>query len=222
MEVQGCSLSGPGLPLLIKVSPAHFCLMIMLNSKTSELEGCAVIGGKHSPMHRRQRVSYFWTEVKSESHSVVSNSLRPHRLYSPWNSLGQNTGVGSLSLLQGIFPTQGSNPGFPHCRQILYQLSHKGIPRILEWVAYFLLQWIFLTQELNQGSPALQVDSLSAELSGKPYFWSKSVKSIEEALLWCSKQHLTAHGRHQPAQARHTPSRKKTLVVVALVLMPHP
>ena len=43
---------------------------------------------------------------------------------------------GSLSLLQGIFPIQGSNPGLPHCRQILYQLSYKGSPRILEWVAY--------------------------------------------------------------------------------------
>ena len=46
------------------------------------------------------------------------------------------TGVGSLSLLQRIFPTQGLNPGLPHCRQILYQLSHKGSPEILEWVAY--------------------------------------------------------------------------------------
>ena len=46
--------------------------------------------------------------------------------YSPWNSLGQNTGVGSLSLPWGIFATQGSNPGLPHCRWILYQLSHKG------------------------------------------------------------------------------------------------
>ena len=46
------------------------------------------------------------------------------------------TGVGSLSLLQGIFPIQGSNPGLLHCRRILYQLSHKGSPRILEWVAY--------------------------------------------------------------------------------------
>ena len=53
-----------------------------------------------------------------------------------WNSPGQNTGVGSLSLLQGIFPTQGSNPGLLHCRWILYQLSHKGSPRIPEWVAY--------------------------------------------------------------------------------------
>ena len=49
-------------------------------------------------------------------------------LYSPWNSPGQNTGAGSLSLLQGIFPTQGSNPDLPHCRQILCQLSHKGNP----------------------------------------------------------------------------------------------
>ena len=60
----------------------------------------------------------------------------PARLLCPCNSPGHNTGVGSLSLLQGIFPTQGSNPGLPHCRQILYQLSHKGSPRILEWVAY--------------------------------------------------------------------------------------
>ena len=73
----------------------------------------------------------------SESRSVVSSCLRPHGLYSSWNFPGQNTGVGSLSLLQGIFPTQGSNPGFdPHCWRILYQLSHKGSPRILEWVAY--------------------------------------------------------------------------------------
>ena len=96
----------------------------------------------------------------------------PWTMYSPWNSPGQNAGVGSLSLLQGIFPTQGSNPvshiagGFftswatkntrvgslsllhqifltqesdqnlLHCRQILYRLSHKGSPRILEWIAY--------------------------------------------------------------------------------------
>ena len=68
------------------------------------------------------------SEGESESYSVMSNSLRPHGLYSPWNSPGQNTGVGSLSLLQEIFPTQGSNPGLPHCGQILYQLSHQGSP----------------------------------------------------------------------------------------------
>ena len=58
-------------------------------------------------------------EVKgSESRSVVSDSLRPHGLYSPWNSPGQNTGVGSHPLLQGLFPTQGSKPGLLHYRQI--------------------------------------------------------------------------------------------------------
>jgi len=66
----------------------------------------------------------------------MSDSLRTHGLYSPWNSPGQNNGMGSLSFLQGVFLTQGLNPGLPHCRQILYQLSHKGSPRILEWVAY--------------------------------------------------------------------------------------
>ena len=56
----------------------------------------------------------------------MSNALLPLGLYSPGNSTGQNTGVSSHSLLQGIFPTQGSNPGLPHCGQILYHLSHQG------------------------------------------------------------------------------------------------
>ena len=76
------------------------------------------------------------TRYESKSHSVVSDSLWPHGLNSPWNSPGQNTGVGSRSLLQGIIPTQGLNPGLPHCGRILYQLSCKRSPRILEWVAY--------------------------------------------------------------------------------------
>ena len=63
---------------------------------------------------------------ESESRSVVSDSLPPHRLYSPWNSPGQNPGVSSLSLLQAIFPTQESNQVFLHCRWILYQLSYQG------------------------------------------------------------------------------------------------
>ena len=77
-----------------------------------------------------------FSKSESESHLIVSDSLWPCELYSPQNSPGQNTGVGSLSLLQGIFPTQGLNPGLPHCRQTLYQQSHQGSPRILEWVAY--------------------------------------------------------------------------------------
>ena len=66
--------------------------------------------------------------IESESRSVVSDSFRPHGLYSLWNSLGQNILVGSLSLLQGIFPTQESNWGLLHCGRILYQLSYQGSP----------------------------------------------------------------------------------------------
>ena len=67
-------------------------------------------------------------EVKwSESCSAVSDSLWPHGLYSPWNSLGQNTGVGNLSLLQSIFPTQGLNPGLLHCRWFLYKWATRKV-----------------------------------------------------------------------------------------------
>ena len=73
---------------------------------------------------------------KKKKSQLCPTLCDPLGLYISWNSLGQNTGVGSLSLLQRIFPTQGLNPGLPHCRQILYQVSHKGSPRTLEWVAY--------------------------------------------------------------------------------------
>ena len=75
---------------------------------------------------RASQVALVVKKSESESRSVVSNSLWPHGLYSPQSSPGQNTGVGSLSLLQGIFPTQGPNPCLLHCRQILYQLSPQG------------------------------------------------------------------------------------------------
>ena len=80
----------------------------------------AYIKGK-SRMETVLSVCFLLTKVKEilESRSVVSDSLPPHELYSPWNSVGQNTGVGSLSLLQGIFPTQGSNPGLLSCRWTL-------------------------------------------------------------------------------------------------------
>ena len=82
--------------------------------------------------------SHVWM-WESESCSVVSDSLWLHGLYSPWNSPGQNTGVGNLSLLQEIFPTQGSNSGLMHCRRILYQVSHKGSPRKLSFEDLILL-----------------------------------------------------------------------------------
>ena len=71
-----------------------------------------------------------WETVRvCESHSVVSVSLWPHGLYSPWNSLGQNTGVGSLSFLQQIFQTQELNQGLLHCRWVLYQWNFQGNPQ---------------------------------------------------------------------------------------------
>ena len=81
-------------------------------------------------------------------------------------SPGKNTGVGCHALLQRIFPIQRSNPGLPHCRQILYHLSYQGSPRILAWVAYPFSRGLDLGIKL--GSPSLQVDSLPAELPGKP------------------------------------------------------
>ena len=83
--------------------------------------------------------------AKSESRSVMPDSLRPHGLYSSWNSPGQNTGMCNISLFQEIFPTQGLNPGLSHCGQILYQLSHQGSSGIVEEVTY-----PFPTQEPNQ------------------------------------------------------------------------
>ena len=79
-----------------------------------------------------------WSLKWKEKVKVIQSSLtlQPHGLHGPWNSPGQDTEASSLSLLEGIFPTQGSSPGLPHCRQILYQLSRNGNPRILEGVAY--------------------------------------------------------------------------------------
>ena len=84
---------------------------------------------------RSQRVGHdLVTEQQneSESHSVVSDSLWPHGLYTPWNSPGQNT-----SLHQQIFPIQGLNPGLLHCMWILYQLSHQGSQQHIYCALYF-------------------------------------------------------------------------------------
>ena len=72
----------------------------------------------------KNQINNLTLHLVSKSHSVVFDFLQPHRLHSPWNSPGQNTGVGSLSLLQGIFPTQGLIAGLPLCRWIHYQLSY--------------------------------------------------------------------------------------------------
>ena len=75
--------------------------------------------------------------VKVKSLSCVRLFATPWTVSLPGSSGGgKSTGVGCHFLLQGIFPTQGSNPCLPHCTQILYQLSHQGSPRLLEWVVY--------------------------------------------------------------------------------------
>ena len=79
-------------------------------------------------------VSSLKVNGESESHSIVSDSLQVHGIYSPRNSPGQNTGVGGLSLPQGILPTQGSNQGLLHCRQIFYQMSYQGPALIYDYM----------------------------------------------------------------------------------------
>ena len=132
---------------------------------------------------------------ESESHSVMSNTLRPNGLYSLWNSPGQNTGMGSFFLLQGIFPTQGLNPDLLHYRQILYQLSYKGKPKNTVG-SLSLLEWIFLTQKFKwgllrcrwiiyqlsyQGSPNVIISSLQA--------FPKNVSVWMIKSIWLSSNH---------------------------------
>ena len=122
----------------------------------------------------------------------MSSSLRPHGLCSPWNSSGQDTGVGSLSLLQGTFPTQRSNPGLLHCRQILYQLSHMGSPTILEWVAY----------PFSRGSsrPRNRTRSLIRPLlKCLPSFFSQKVPSYlcKSCSQWAHQQQMEMSARTQ-------------------------
>ena len=100
---------------------------VVKNSPSNAENAGLIPGGGIKIPHAAGQLSSHGTG-RSGRRSVVSDCLQPHGLYSPWNSSGQNTGVGSRSLLQGIFPTQGSNPGLPHCRQILYQPSHQRRP----------------------------------------------------------------------------------------------
>ena len=102
------------------------------------------------------QLKFFLRKWKSLSHVQLSAT--------PWTmEFSRPEYCSGYSLLQGIFPTQGSNPGLPHCRQVLYQLSHQGSPRALDGVGSLsLLQQIF-----PNGSPALQADSLPVELPGK-------------------------------------------------------
>ena len=88
---------------------------------------------------------------ESESRSVVPDSLQPCGPYSPWNSPGQNPGVGSLSLLQEIFPNPGIKPRSPALQADSLPAKPQGKPKNTGVGSLSLLQWIFLTQGSNQG-----------------------------------------------------------------------
>ena len=92
-----------------------------------------------------------WEAHESESHSVMSDSSQPQGLYSPWNSLGQNTGVGSLSLLQGNLPNPGIEPRSPTLWADSLPAEPPEKPRNTGVGSLFILQWIYLTQESNRG-----------------------------------------------------------------------
>ena len=124
----------------------------------------------------------------SESCSVVSTSLWPHGLYSPWNSPGQNTGVGSLSRLQGIVPTQVSNPGLLHCRQILYQLSHKRSPYISHQFSHIVVLITLLGEE--NGTP-LQYSCLENPMNGGA--WCAAVHGVTRSPTRLSDFTFTFH-----------------------------
>ena len=104
--------------------------------------------------------SFYFCKIDSicecVSHSVVSDSVtpwtvQPTRLLCPWNSPDKNTGVSSYSLLQGIFPSQESNPDLLHCRQILYHLSHQGSTQIGSSAPIFISYFsIFILSPFSQ------------------------------------------------------------------------
>ena len=113
---------------LEKEMAAHSSILAWKIPWTEEPDGLQSMGSRRvsdTTVHTSSSI----VKSETESHSVMSDSLRPHGVYSPWNSPDQNTGAGSLSFLQGIFPTNRLNPGLPRCRRILYQLSHKGSPK---------------------------------------------------------------------------------------------
>ena len=117
----------------------------------------------------------------------MSDSLWSHGLYSPWNSPGQNAGVSSRSLLQGIFPTQRWIPGFPHCRRILYQQSYQGSPKCF-LLSHFSHVWLCATPQTAAHQAPLSLGfSRQEHWSGLPFpssmheskkwKWSRSVVS---------------------------------------------
>ena len=131
-----------------------------------------------------QFVTYWISE--SESRSVMSNSLKPHGLYSPQNSPSQNTRVSCYALFQGIFPTQGLNPGHLHFGQILYQQSQQGSPGYLERHISFHYNCTLFGK--GNGIP-LQYSCYRIPWTGEPGgLWSMGLQRV--AHDWVHSTHL--------------------------------
>ena len=126
-----------------------------------------------------------WREGKWKLLSHVRLLVTPWTNH-PWNSPHQNTGVRGLPLLQGIFPTQVSNPGLPHCRRIFYHLSLKGSPRILEWVAYPFSSESSQPRNRTGVSCIAGRFFLPTEVWGKPFYCYQfsSVQSLSRVQLF--------------------------------------
>ena len=125
-----------GIAMLVSISAASFCLPTYIVSMTNIFVDTCYIVCIHVTTSTLISTSLFYFSEENVNCSVVSYTLWPHGLYfSPWDPPGKNTGVGHHSLLQGIFLTQGLIPGLPHCRQILYHLSHQGRAwgKLLTW-----------------------------------------------------------------------------------------
>ena len=114
-----------------------------------------------------------WKWSESESHLVVSDSFQSHGLLhgSPWILQARILECVAIPFSQGIFPTQRSNPGLLHCRQILCQLNHQGSPRILEWVAYPF--WSRSSQPKNRTGVSCIADGFSTSwaICSNPSSW---------------------------------------------------
>ena len=147
-----CSVTWSCLTLCIPIdcSSPGFSISVILQTRILERVASSYSRGSSWPRNQTHVFCisciknlagrFFTTSITCcvvPSRSVMSDSLWPHgfqpgRLLCPWDSPGKNAGVGCHALLQGIFPTQGSNSGLPHCRQILYPLSHQGSPNYIK------------------------------------------------------------------------------------------
>ena len=118
---------------------------------------------------------------ESESPSVVSNSLRPHGLYSPRNSPGQDTGVGSLSLLLGIFPTQGSKPGPHTAGRFFTSWTAREALNSLQTLAIFTMEIIINLEEISLLSSSSKIFiPREAKVSQKKNVWLNKNKVTQE------------------------------------------